>query len=66
MPVKKGGENDGNTDFVRLSSGGGLGGWVVNVGSTNNGYSSLNAVGGGSAHQNMPPYRTVYAWQRTA
>ena len=26
----------------------------------------LNSVGGGQAHNNMPPYLAVYVWQRTA
>lgn len=27
---------------------------------------TTNSVGGGAAHNNMPPYLAVYAWKRTA
>ena len=30
------------------------------------GSSSVSATGGGQPHNNMPPYKTVYIWERTA
>ena len=27
---------------------------------------NISSVGGGKAHNNMPPYKTVYIWERTA
>ena len=37
-------------------------GWAKHSGS----YPDMNATGGGKAHQNMPPYATLYMWRRTA
>ncbi len=33
---------------------------------TEMGESYIQASGGGQSHNNMPPYLTVYVWQRTA
>ena len=45
-------------------------GWAYlsTAGSANSGVGSLyvEKVGGGAAHDNMPPYLAVYIWQRTA
>lgn len=39
--------------------------WAINASSQspNNG---ITSTGGGAAHNNMPPYKTVYIWERTA
>ena len=39
---------------------------VGNTGTDTYGYGTLSLPGAGAAHDNMPPYRAVYMWERTA
>ena len=39
---------------------------VYNTRSASQGHITTTYVGGGAAHNNLPPYRTCYAWYRTA
>lgn len=39
---------------------------VGKEGTTYRNSNPINSVGGGKAHNNMPPYLAVYVWQRTA
>lgn len=45
---------------------------VTETGGTNYGFitdgswADSGSAGGGAAHENMPPYRSVYMWERTA
>lgn len=60
-----------NTDYWATATGSSVDGWVKNTAGTAQGaaiYSSsaTGKAGGGEAHNNMPPYLTVYMWVRVA
>ena len=65
VPMGKGNyEGYLNKDVMNAYPGGGYRGWNVYAG--NEMHPASEAVGGGKAHNNMPPYLAVYIWQRTA
>ena len=39
--------------------------WAVDASTSNLNY-SMTSTGGSQAHNNMPPYKSVYIWERTA
>lgn len=41
-------------------------GYTVETGVAYNGWKGMSGVGGNQAHNNMPPYLTVYMWRRIA
>lgn len=62
MPSHSHGVNSGATVFAN----GGANDVSQVTGSRTYTYLSINNTGGGQAHNNMPPYKTVYIWERTA
>ena len=57
-----------NGDTFGVYGGGGYGGWGFGIAGTNNNYGQfgIQSTGGSAAHNNMPPYLSVYMWKRTA
>ena len=62
MPSHTHGANNGATAFIN----GGSYDVAQTSGSRNYSHLSLGYTGGSQAHNNMPPYKTVYIWERTA
>lgn len=62
IPSHTHGANNGATTFIN----GGSYDVSQTVGNRNYSYLSLGYTGGGQPHNNMPPYKVVYIWERTA
>ena len=62
MPSHSHDVNSGATVFAN----GGANDVSQTAGSRTYTYLGINNTGGGQAHNNMPPYKTVYIWERTA
>lgn len=62
MPSHSHGVNSGATVFAN----GGANDVSQTAGSRTYTYLGISNTGGGQAHNNMPPYKTVYIWERTA